>query len=273
VLRPVRLPAALALVAALAVSLLASCGSTAPPAATVNGSDISQSDLSDDIAAQPDLEEPARREEVASVLTRRIWVSILEDAIEERGGSVPADTPDTLDNAQFETLVRALTRAELSLTSDATAEEVAAAMPDPRFVPTCASHILVGTADEAQDVLDRLAGGEEFADVAADVSLDGSAANGGDLGCIAPVTYVREFADALLAIGEGELSDVVQTEFGFHVIERGAVDLGDSTADELLDGFASVLAIAVLRDADVDVLERYGTWDAEAEPPQVVVRL
>jgi hypothetical protein len=264
-----RLPVALVVTAVL----VASCGSTAPPAATVNGSEISQSDLSDDIAAQPDLEEPANREQVASVLSRRIWVNILEDAIEERGGTVPADTPDTLDNAQFQALVRALTRAELSLGPDATAEEVAAAMPDPRFVPTCASHILVQTPEEADAVLQRLADGEEFADVASDVSVDGSAANGGDLGCVPPVSYVREFSDALLAMAEGERSDVVQTQFGYHVIERGPVDLGDSTPDELLDSFANVLAIAVLRDADVDVLERYGTWDAEAEPPQVTVRL
>jgi len=269
VIRLLRLPAALV----LAALLVASCGSTAPPAATVNGSDISQSDLSDDIAAQTEISEPARREEVASVLTRRIWVNILEDGIEERGGTVPADTPDTLDNAQFQALVRALVRAELSLAPDATAEEVAAAMPDPRFVPTCASHILVGTADEAQAVLDRLSDGEEFADVAADVSIDGSAAGGGDLGCVPPVSYVREFSDALLALEEGQLSEAVQSQFGYHVIERGAVDLGESTADELLDSFANVFAIAVLRDAEVDVLERYGTWDGEAEPPQVTVQL
>jgi hypothetical protein len=131
----------------------------------------------------------------------------------------------------------------------------------------------VQTPEEADAVLQRLADGEEFADVASDVSVDGSAANGGDLGCVPPVSYVREFSDALLAMAEGERSDVVQTQFGYHVIERGPVDLGDSTPDELLDSFANVLAIAVLRDADVDVLERYGTWDAEAEPPQVTVRL
>jgi peptidyl-prolyl cis-trans isomerase D len=97
----------------------------------------------------------------------------------------------------------------------------------------CASHILVkvkaGEAGEghsetdaqklAQGLLDQVKAGGDFAALAKKFSEDqGSAQNGGDLGCFAPGRMVPEFDDAVFALAPGQVSDLVKTSFGFHVI-------------------------------------------------------
>jgi peptidyl-prolyl cis-trans isomerase C len=83
-----------------------------------------------------------------------------------------------------------------------------------------ASHILVATQAEANEVIGRLAAGEDFATVAMDVSQCPSKAQGGDLGAFGKGMMVKEFEDAAFSLGVGELSGPVQTRFGWHVILR-----------------------------------------------------
>jgi len=97
----------------------------------------------------------------------------------------------------------------------------------------CASHILVkvkaGDAPEghpeaeaqkiAQGLLDQVKAGGDFAALAKKSSEDqGSAQNGGDLGCFAPGRMVPEFDDAVFALQPGQVSELVKTSFGYHVI-------------------------------------------------------
>lgn len=71
-----------------------------------------------------------------------------------------------------------------------------------------------------QEILD----GAEFADVASRESADStSRVNGGDLGMMARGRFVAEFEEAALALRDGELSEPVQTPFGFHLIRREEV--------------------------------------------------
>lgn len=95
-----------------------------------------------------------------------------------------------------------------------------------------ASHILIevpedaeegGTEEarkEAEAVVERIRGGEDFAEVAREVSDDpGSANAGGDLGWIERGQMPQAFEEALFALGEGEVSEPVKTGFGYHVIK------------------------------------------------------
>ena len=97
----------------------------------------------------------------------------------------------------------------------------------------CASHILVkvkaGDAGEghpeaeaqqiAQGVLDQVKAGGDFAALARKLSEDqGSAQSGGDLGCFPPGRMVAEFDDAAFALAPGQVSELVKTTFGYHVI-------------------------------------------------------
>ncbi|NAZ37731.1 peptidylprolyl isomerase [Rubellimicrobium sp. CFH 75288] len=82
-----------------------------------------------------------------------------------------------------------------------------------------ASHILVETEEEAQAVLDRLEAGEDFADLAAELSTDtGSGRQGGNLGWFGPNTMVPEFEGAVAALAPGELSAPTQSQFGWHIV-------------------------------------------------------
>lgn len=73
----------------------------------------------------------------------------------------------------------------------------------------------------AEAVLARLKNGEDFTKVAAEVSEDADTAKkGGDLGTITPgKTNSAEFEKALFALKSGELSAVVETPFGLHIIK------------------------------------------------------
>jgi len=82
-----------------------------------------------------------------------------------------------------------------------------------------ASHILVDTEAKAQDLLNQIKNGADFAELAKANSLDGSAATGGDLGWFGRGATVAEFEDAAFKLNAGEVSDVVQTQFGYHLIK------------------------------------------------------
>ena len=81
-------------------------------------------------------------------------------------------------------------------------------------------HILVPTLEEAQVAQARIRGGGEFGKVAADVSTDpGSAGAGGQLPWFARGQVVPEFEAAAFSLPLNQVSDPVQTQFGFHLIE------------------------------------------------------
>jgi|GEM_PF-234788 len=82
-----------------------------------------------------------------------------------------------------------------------------------------ASHILVTTEEEARAVIERLNAGEDFATVAQEVSTDtGSGAQGGELGWFGAGMMVPEFEQGVAALQPGQVSEPIQSQFGFHVI-------------------------------------------------------
>ena len=82
-----------------------------------------------------------------------------------------------------------------------------------------AAHILVRTEEERDQVVAALAEGREFADVAREFSIDGSAQQGGDLGWFAAGVMIPDFQAAVEALEPGQVSEPVQTRFGWHVIK------------------------------------------------------
>ena len=93
------------------------------------------------------------------------------------------------------------------------------------------SHILVATAEgalaEAQALRERLLAGEDFAALAEEASADpGSAGSGGDLGFNTRGAFVPEFEAAAFALPVDEVSEPVQTEFGYHLIKVTEIEEG-----------------------------------------------
>ena len=122
-----------------------------------------------------------------------------------------------------------------------------------------ARHILVETEDEAKDVLARINAGEEWGDLAAEVSLDSTADNGGDLGWFTEGVMVAPFNDAAFSQEVGTISDPVETDYGWHLIQviaheehpltSSEFDTAVSTAyQEWLDSYSAQLDITMTDD-------------------------
>lgn len=100
-----------------------------------------------------------------------------------------------------------------------------------------ASHILLqvnADRDEEQartlleEIKVRIDAGESFADLASEYSEDpGSAQNGGSLGAMTQGAFVPEFEAALWALREGEISEPVRTDFGYHLISLNSITISE----------------------------------------------
>jgi len=99
-----------------------------------------------------------------------------------------------------------------------------------------ASHILVKSEKEANDVLAQLKAGGNFEELAKKLSTDGAAAKGGDLGWFSKGSMIPEFEKVAFAMKEGDTSGAVKTKFGFHVIKlTGKRAAGMRTFEEVKD--------------------------------------
>lgn len=279
-------------------------------AASVDGAVITVSELQErfDAIASTDRYEaetaqadPVQLEQqvLAQLLTQMIQQRLLTVAAADRGIEVTdADVAERLDEliaaeiggreayeallveqgltqADVDAQVRALLLQELlaeSLGADVTVDEAAVqAAYEQQFSTPTVRHILVATEEEARQVLDRLAAGEDFTDLAAEVSQDpGSGAQGGELGPLVQGRFVAPFEEAALAAEPGEVVGPVQTEFGWHVIEVLApppledvrADLEASLRQQQAQGDAQALTQEIAIAAEVEVNPRFGRWDA-----------
>lgn len=82
-----------------------------------------------------------------------------------------------------------------------------------------ARHILVKTEAEARDVIERSNRGDDFAELAKELSTGPSNSRGGDLGFFSQGQMVKPFEDAVFKLEKGGVSEPVKTQFGWHVIK------------------------------------------------------
>src|SRR4051812_3411546 len=120
-------------------------------------------------------------------------------------------------------------------TSDAAVQQYYDQHKD-QYSETCVRHILVATKPEADAVRAQLAGGADFATVAKQKSTDtGSAEQGGDLGCDIS-GFVQEFQQAASTLPVNDISQPVQSQFGYHIIQvtkRDTKPLDDATKQQI----------------------------------------
>jgi peptidyl-prolyl cis-trans isomerase C len=232
---------AIALVAALApVATMAqdNASSSAPSAeeqpapqpgpdtvvATVGGQVITEADLAfaaEDIGQ--DLNSIPPDQIRAVLLTQMIDLKLMAQA-----GAAAGLQEDDLFKLRLAYLTdRALRRAfTKTAVSDAITPEAikaeydkqVAAIPDEDEVH--ARHILVSTEDDAKAIKAEIDAGADFAELAKQKSIEPNAAqSGGDLGYFKRAVMVKPFGDAAFAMQVGQVSDPVQTQFGWHIIK------------------------------------------------------
>ncbi|MHC0552074.1 peptidylprolyl isomerase [Salinicoccus sp. CNSTN-B1] len=129
-----------------------------------------------------------------------------------------------------------------------------------------ASHILIETGDgedalsdeegkeKAEKLLKEIKDGKDFGEVAKEESSDtGSAQNSGELGYVQRGQMVEGFEDALFELDKGEISDVVESEYGYHIIKRHE----EKDIDGELDSIKGQLINAKIQENPDKVLEYY----------------
>jgi peptidyl-prolyl cis-trans isomerase C len=119
-----------------------------------------------------------------------------------------------------------------------------------------ARHIIVSTPEKAQEVLKRAKAGEDFAELAKKYSEDTSTApKGGDLGFLGrDLMLPPEFHDALFKLQSGQISEVVKTNFGYHIIKV------DEKRKRKLDPFEKMkgtLEANLLREKRMELAKNY----------------
>jgi parvulin-like peptidyl-prolyl isomerase len=278
----------------------AACSSSDGVVASVNDEDIERS--------QVDVLAPGPADELeASVFARYLsiaiqWKAVVQGAAAEYGIEPTDDEIDAKFNefveaqgqAAFETLseegvrrlaaqfvIQEAVESELAPGVDSVSDDVVSGEIIENFLDwtiVCSAHILVETENEAVAVIARLDAGEDFGEVARDVSTDtGSGANGGDLGCSSPSGYVTEFAAATMAADLNVVTDPIESEFGYHVIlvsgrEEATPEVVRETLERnALIGAVDAWFVRVVGDAVVVIDEGIGVWVTEPSPQVVTV--
>jgi peptidyl-prolyl cis-trans isomerase C len=130
-----------------------------------------------------------------------------------------------------------------------------------------AHHIVVKTREEAEAARAEVKAGAAFADVASARNVDSTKGKGGDLGWIERDVMVKVFEDALFALERpGDISGIVQTNFGHHLIQLDAIDPGTLPPFELVtDAVATAVKRAALVRLRTQVVEPHPmTFDRDA---------
>ncbi len=196
-----------------------------PVIARVNGVDIHESDLAiaeDEVGSNmpPGMAAAQKRDYLITYLAD---VMMLAQAAEQQK---LADNPDVQRQIAFErskVLMQAVLQkaGESAVTDEAlhkVYDEAVKQMGQEEEVR--ARHILVATEEEAKEIETQLKNGADFATLAKEKSKDPSgAANGGDLGWFTKEQMVPEFAEVVFKLEKGQISDPVQTQFGWHIIQ------------------------------------------------------
>lgn len=80
-------------------------------------------------------------------------------------------------------------------------------------------HIMTSTEEKAKEVLEKLNAGGDFEQIAKQYSEDPMSKEiGGDIGFIQRGEVIKEFEDAAFKLGVGEISPIIKTQFGYHII-------------------------------------------------------
>lgn len=251
---------------------------------------------------------------VAGLLTQRVYISLFDDYADANGIEVTDDdltstrsfvdeqlqgTGGTFPGRYLDELVRSqalLNKVQQTVSeglAPSDAEAYYAANEDD-FDELCVRHILITNGASpgapldpevdaeararAQELAGEIDGLADLTRLAPSESDDPSAGEGGDLGCGGQGRFVPEFEAAAFALEPGQVSDVVRTQFGYHVVgldsrrPRPFAEVQqevEAAAQADLDEGLSSFVQGLVADADVRVDPRYGRWQEAQEGEQL----
>nr|WP_314545782.1 peptidylprolyl isomerase [uncultured Massilia sp.] len=208
----------------LAMTAMVALPSFAQNVATVNGKPIPAAKVDQvvkQVVAQGKAtDSPQLRDAIKKDLIGR---EVLIQEADKQGVGARPDVKNAIDNARQSIIINAMLADYVKKNpvkdADIKAEydKFKAQMGDKEYH---ARHILVGTEDEAKQIITKLKGGAKFEDLAKQSKDPGSAGNGGDLDWASPASFVPEFSKAMTSLQKGQITETpVKTQFGYHVIK------------------------------------------------------
>ncbi|MGB7268176.1 MAG: peptidylprolyl isomerase [Albidovulum sp.] len=228
-IKPTRIFAAAILAMALAAPLQAEDTNVDTVVAVVNGTEITLGHM---IAAREVL--PQQYQDLPDDV---LFNGVLEQLIQQTALAQVGEANQTKTDAL---MIANQTRSYLSgavleaAAADAVTDEALKARYEEKYAalePTKeyhAAHILVETEEEAKAIKAEIDGGADFAMTAKEKSTGPSGPNGGDLGWFGLGAMVKPFEDAVLALEVGQVSNPVQTDFGWHIIVLNETRLAEA---------------------------------------------
>jgi hypothetical protein len=271
-------------VSAVALVLAACASAPTGPVATVDGVDIPREQLEGWVRSATDANDAVDAVGLqVDLLSRVIQQRVIDALLVERGLTV-----DPALLAEIRAAITEQVGGELSLDAtlidigfpqdyfeevflgvEGSIDTLVLHLADGRALETrTARHILVETAEEADEVFALLQDGADFAELALERSVDpGSGPRGGDLGPQQRGAFVPPFDEAVWAASLNTVLAPVESTFGFHVIEVTAIAttpasrLGAQERRSLVSAELEALISAAFAAADVTVDPTIGVWD------------
>ena len=166
-----------------------------------------------------------------------------------------------------------------SIADDAVSEDAVQAAYDARFAEQepsreyNAAHILVETEEEATEIKTQLDEGADFAELAKEKSTGPSGPNGGALGWFSKGMMVPEFENAVVEMEAGAVSDPIQTQFGWHVIQLIETRLQEApTLDAIRAELENEIRSKAIEDTVVNLTEGEDVQRMEVEIDPALIR-
>ena len=212
----------------LPLSALAGCGS-GPSAGdrtlvTIANKSITVKNFKDKLLRLPKYYQAVAEKNKKSLLDDMIVESLfLEDAV-RKGIDTDKEIKDILEEARKKIIIAKFVKLEVDDKVKVSEDEMKkfyGEHKDEFKTPPMwrASHILVAGEGEAKDILSELSKGGSFEDIARAKSIDATSSRGGDVGYFRKGQVVPEFENACFSLNVGQLSDIVHTRFGYHIIK------------------------------------------------------
>jgi peptidyl-prolyl cis-trans isomerase C len=213
----------------------------------------------------------ATKEGQKQFLDRVIRRELLMQEAEKRKLGEQAEVAEQVTNLRRELMIRALVQEEIGAkikVEEKDVREYFDAHPEEFSGDTVhLRHIVVASEGEAREIQARLAKNESFEELAKKVSRDtNSGPKGGDLGSLGREQMLPDFAKAAFALKVNEVSDVVRTPFGFHLVKLVNRKQGQPLA------FEQVKAQLQRRLLDERQAQRFQAWVKELEGGAKITR-